>query len=119
MAVEDVDSALEKALEEERKTHHHDPRIDKLYHQDRFVIYALVIALWIVLWGVFFGVVNPVIEDNGLRVLLIALALFASIFNTIGMVTNVTRLKHEAVRFYSQDLYWQDEKRRRKAEGSL
>jgi hypothetical protein len=115
----DVDSALEKALEEERKTHHHDPRIDKLYHQDVRLIYVFVIALWIVLWGVYFGVVNPLITDNGLRVLLIALGLIASLFNNVGMISNTRRLKHEAVRFYSQDLYWQDEKKRRKAEGSL
>jgi hypothetical protein len=119
MSVDDVDLALEQALEEERKTHKHDPRIDKLYHQDQVVIYVFVILLWVVLWGVFFGVVNPNLEDNGLRAFLIGLALFASIFNTVGMISNIRRLKHEAVRFYSQDLYWQDEKKRRKAEGSL
>lgn len=118
MGVEDVDSALERALEEERKTHKHDPRIDKLYHQDVVVIYIFVIMLWVVLWGVFF-IVNPLIHDQSLRVFLIALGLIASIFNTVGMISNTRRLKHEAVRFYSQDLYWQDEKKRRKAEGIL
>ena len=115
----DVDSAPERALEEERTTHKHDPRIDKLYRQDVILIYTFVIALWIVLWGVFFGVVNPLVTDNTLRVLLIVLGLTASIFNTVGMISNTRRLKHESVRFYSQDLYWQDEKKRRKAEGSL
>lgn len=117
--MEDVDLALEQALEEERRTHKHDPRIDKLYHQDVITIYIFVVGLWIVLGGVFFFVVNPRLDDGGLRILLIGLGLFALIFNTVGMIANTRRLKHEAVRFYSQDLYWQDEKKRRKAAGAL
>jgi hypothetical protein len=75
--------------------------------------------LWLVLWTVFFLVANPVITDDKLRWLLIGLGVFASIFNSVGMISNTRRLKHEAVRFYSQDLFWQDEKKRRKAEGLL
>ena len=82
-------------------------------------IYFFVVALWIVLWTVFLVVANPVITDDKLRWLLIGLGVFASIFNSVGMISNTRRLKHEAVRFYSQDLFWQDEKKRRKAEGLL
>ena len=71
------------------------------------------------LWGVFFLVANPEITDDSLRWLLIGLGVFASIFNSVGMISNTRRLKHEAVRFYSQDLFWQDEKKRRKAAGLL
>ena len=66
----------------------HDPRIDKLYRQDKIVIYFFVATLWIVLWGVFFLVANPEITDDSLRWLLIGLGVFASIFNSVGMISN-------------------------------
>jgi hypothetical protein len=115
----DVDIAVEEALEAEVRGGKHDPRIDKLYRQDVVTIYIFVVALWIVLWGVFFLVANPEIDDELLRWLLIGLGVFASVFNSVGMISNTRRLKHEAVRFYSQDLFWQDEKKRRKAAGLL
>ena len=119
MSTPDVDSAVEQALSAEEHGGKHDPRIDRLYRQDVITIYVFVVALWIVLWTVFFLVANPVIHDNALRWLLIGLGLFASIFNSVGMISNTRRLKHESVRFYSQDLFWQDEKKRRKAAGLL
>ena len=78
-----------------------------------------VILLWVVLWSVFFFVANPEIDNETLRWLLIGLGVFASVFNSVGMISNTRRLRHEAVRFYSQDLFWQDEKKRRKAQGLL
>jgi len=119
MSTPDVDHVVEEAIEAEAHGGKHDPRIDKLYRQDKTVIYIFVVLLWLVLWSVFFLVANPEIDDNALRWLLIGLGVFASIFNSVGMIANVRRLKHEAVRFYSQDLFWQDEKKRRKAEGLL
>jgi uncharacterized membrane protein len=119
MSTQDVDSIVERALEAEEHGGKHDPRIDKLFRQDVITIYIFVIALWIVLWVVFFFIANPVIDDDKLRWLLIGLGVFASIFNSVGMISNTRRLKHEAVRFYSQDLFWQDEKKRRKAAGLL
>jgi Fe2+ transport system protein B len=119
LSTPDVDSIVEKALEAEEHGGKHDPRIDRIYRQDVITIYIFVVALWLVLWTVFFLVANPVITDNSLRWLLIGLGVFASIFNSVGMISNTRRLKHEAVRFYSQDLFWQDEKKRRKAEGLL
>ncbi len=89
----------------------HDPRIDQMYKRDVIIIYAFVVALWIVLWTTFFLAANPFIEDEGLRWLLIGLGAMASIFNATGMIQNTRRLKHEAVRFYTQDLFWQDQKR--------
>jgi len=115
----EVDLAVEEALEAEQRGGKHDPRIDRLYRQDVIVIYIFVVALWVVLWGVFFLVANPEIDDELLRWLLIGLGVFASVFNSVGMISNTRRLKHEAVRFYSQDLFWQDEKKRRKAAGLL
>jgi len=115
----DVDLVVEQAIEAEERGAKHDPRIDKLYRQDVIVIYIFVVSLWLTLWSVFFLVANPEITDEGLRWLLIGLGVFASIFNSVGMISNTRRLKHEAVRFYSQDLFWQDEKKRRKAEGLL
>jgi len=115
----DVDLAVEEALEAEVRGGKHDPRIDRLYRQDVITIYVFVIAMWVVLWGVFFLVANPEIDDELLRWLLIGLGVFASVFNSVGMISNTRRLKHEAVRFYSQDLFWQDEKKRRKAAGLL
>ena len=115
----EVDLVVEEAIEAEERGGKHDPRIDKLYRQDVIVIYIFVIALWVVLWGVFFLVANPEIDDELLRWLLIGLGVFASVFNSVGMISNTRRLKHEAVRFYSQDLFWQDEKKRRKAAGLL
>jgi len=115
----EVDLAVEEALEAEQRGGKHDTRIDKLYRQDVIVIYIFVVALWVVLWGVFFLVANPEIDDELLRWLLIGLGVFASVFNSVGMISNTRRLKHEAVRFYSQDLFWQDEKKRRKAAGLL
>jgi O-antigen/teichoic acid export membrane protein len=119
LSTPDVDSIVEQALEAEVHGGKHDPRIDRLYRQDVITIYIFVVALWLVLWTVFFLVANPVITDDKLRWLLIGLGVFASIFNSVGMISNTRRLKHEAVRFYSQDLFWQDEKKRRKAEGLL
>ena len=113
----DVDDVLARELAEEKRTGKHDPRIDKLYRQDVITIYSFVVTLWITLWGVFFYVANPLITDNTLRWLLIVLGIVASVFNTVGMVSNTLRLRHEAVRFYGQDLYWQDEKKRRKRLG--
>jgi hypothetical protein len=115
----EVDHVVEEAIEAEAHGGKHDPRIDKLYRQDVIVIYIFVVALWLALWSVFFLVANPEITDNTLRWLLIGLGLFASVFNSVGMISNTRRLKHEAVRFYSQDLFWQDEKKRRKAQGLL
>ncbi len=115
----EVDHVVEEAIEAEAHGGKHDPRIDRLYRQDVIVIYIFVIALWLALWSVFFLVANPEITDNALRWLLIGLGLFASVFNSVGMISNTRRLKHEAVRFYSQDLFWQDEKKRRKAQGLL
>lgn len=115
----EVDLAVEEAIEAEERGGKHDPRIDRLYRQDVIVIYIFVIALWVVLWGVFFLVANPEIDDDLLRALLIGLGVTASVFNSVGMISNTRRLKHEAVRFYSQDLFWQDEKKRRKAAGLL
>lgn len=115
----EVDLAVEEAIEAEIRGGKHDPRIDRLYRQDVITIYVFVIAMWVVLWGVFFLVANPEIEDELLRWLLIGLGVFASVFNSVGMISNTRRLKHEAVRFYSQDLFWQDEKKRRKAAGLL
>ena len=119
MSTPDVDHVVEEAIEAEEHGGQHDPRIDKLYRQDTTVIYFFVATLWVVLWGVFFLVANREITNDSLRWLLIGLGLFASIFNSVGMISNTRRLKHEAVRFYSQDLFWQDEKKRRKAEGLL
>jgi len=119
MSTPDVDSIVEQALEAEEHGGKHDPRIDKLFRQDVLTIYIFVIALWIVLWAVFFLVANPEITDDTLRWLLIGLGVFACVFNSVGMISNTRRLKHEAVRFYSQDLFWQDEKKRRKAAGLL
>jgi hypothetical protein len=110
MATLDVESAVEKAIADAAAGRTHDPRIDDMYKKDRLVIYAFVAALWAVLWATFFLAANPYIDDNGLRWFLIALGAFACIFNTTGMIQNTRRLKHEAVRFYSQDLFWQDQK---------
>ena len=115
----DVDLVVEEAIEAEQRGGKHDPRIDKLYRQDVIVIYVFVILLWVVLWSVFFLVANPEIDNETLRWLLIGLGVFASVFNSVGMISNTRRLRHEAVRFYSQDLFWQDEKKRRKAQGLL
>ena len=119
MSTPDVDHIVEAALEAEEHGGKHDPRIDKLYRQDVITIYIFVVALWLTLGIVFFFIANPVIDDNALRWLLIGLGVFASVFNSVGMISNTRRLKHEAVRFYSQDLFWQDEKKRRKAAGLL
>ena len=115
----DVDLVVEHAIEAEAAGGKHDPRIDRLYRQDVIVIYVFVVVLWLTLWSVFFWVANPEISNESLRWLLIGLGVFASVFNSVGMISNTRRLKHEAVRFYSQDLFWQDEKKRRKAEGLL
>jgi hypothetical protein len=115
----EVDQVVEQAIERAAAGGTHDPRIDRLFRQDVVVIYIFVVSLWLTLWSVFFLVANPEITDNTLRWLLIGLGVFASVFNSVGMISNTRRLKHEAVRFYSQDLFWQDEKKRRKAEGLL
>ncbi|MCZ7661524.1 MAG: hypothetical protein M5U22_00525 [Thermoleophilia bacterium] len=115
MGTSEVDEIVGKAIDAEEKAHKHDPRIDKMYRSDVITIYIFVVALWIVLWSIFFFVANLYIEDNLLRLALIFLGLFASVFNTVGMVQNTRRLKHESVRFYSQDLYWQDQKRAQKS----
>lgn len=111
MSTSEVDHAVEEALARQAARATHDPRIDQMYKRDLVVIYAFVIALWVVLWTTFFLAANPFIEDEGLRWFLIALGAMASIFNATGMIQNTRRLKHEAVRFYTQDLFWQDQKR--------
>lgn len=115
MSATGVDEAVESAISKEASAHTHDPRIDAMYKRDVITIYAFVVALWVVLWSVFFFVANRYIDDDLLRFVLILLGLFASVFNTVGMVQNIRRLRHERVRFYSQDLYWQDQKRAQKA----
>lgn len=116
MATPDVETAVEQAIASAAAGKTHDPRIDMMYKKDRLVIYAFVIALWAVLWPTFFLAANPYITDEGLRWFLIGLGAVACIFNTTGMIQNTRRLKHEAVRFYSQDLFWQDQKAALKAE---
>jgi hypothetical protein len=106
--------AVEAAVAAEAKRGTHDPRIGRTYRRDVITIYVFVIALWITLWSVFFFVANPLIEDDGLRWLMIGLGIFASVFNATGMIQNTRRLKQEAVRFYSQDLFWQDQKKLQK-----
>lgn len=115
MSASGVDEAVAAAISKEASAHTHDPRIDAMYKRDVITIYVFVIALWVVLWSIFFFVANRYIEDNLLRLALIALGLMASIFNTVGMIQNIRRLGHERVRFYSQDLYWQDQKRAQRA----
>jgi hypothetical protein len=119
MSTPDVDHVVDEAIEAEARGGEHDPRIDKLYRQDVIIIYLFVVLMWVILWGVFFFVANPEIDNETLRWLLIGLGVFASVFNSVGMISNTRRLRHEAVRFYSQDLFWQDEKKRRKAQGLL
>ena len=115
MSKTEADLAVERAIAEEQRRGTHDPRIEKMYGRDRLIIYLFVIALWVTLWSVFLLVANPLIHDNALRWALIALGLFASFFNSVGMVQNTRRLRHEAVRFYTQDLFWQDEAKRQRA----
>lgn len=114
MGTSEVDEIIARATAAEEKEHKHDPRINSMYTRDVITIYVFVAALWIVLWSIFFFAANPYIEDNLLRLALIVLGLLASVFNTVGMIQNTRRLKHESVRFYSQDLYWQDQKRAQK-----
>jgi O-antigen/teichoic acid export membrane protein len=110
----EADLAVEQAVAAESKRGTHDPRIERTYRRDVITIYTFVIALWITLWAVFFFVVNPNVNDNALRWLMIGLGVFASVFNATGMIQNTRRLKQEAVRFYSQDLFWQDQKKLQK-----
>jgi len=110
----EADLAAEAAVAAEAKKVSHDPRIAKTYRRDVITIYIFVIALWITLWSVFFFVANPLIDDEGLRWLMIGLGVFASVFNATGMIQNTRRLKQESVRFYSQDLFWQDQKKLQK-----
>jgi len=112
----DVDHVVEEALARQAARATHDPRIDKMYKRDLVVIYAFVIALWVVLWATFFLAANPFIDDEGLRWLLIGLGAMASIFNATGMIQNTHRLKQEAVRFYTMDIFWQDQKKQLKLE---
>jgi hypothetical protein len=86
-----------------------DPRINQLYHLDVKIMYVFVVSMWIVLWYIFFAVL-PYMTDPRLIALLVALNLLACLFNTVGLVQNVRRLGHERLRFYSQDLYWQDQR---------
>jgi hypothetical protein len=86
-----------------------DPRIDAMYHSDVRVMYLFVAVMWIVLWYIFFAVV-PYMTDRRLIALLVVLNLLACLFNTVGLVQNVRRLGQERLRFYSQDLYWQDQR---------
>lgn len=109
MSKTEADLAVERAILQEERRATHDPRIEKMYGRDRLTIYLFVIAMWITLWSVFFFVANPLIHDEGLRWLMISLGLFASLFNSVGMIQNTRRLKQEAVRFYTQDLFWQDQ----------
>jgi O-antigen/teichoic acid export membrane protein len=110
----EADLAVEQAVQAEARKGTHDPRIEKTYRRDVITIYTFVIALWITLWSVFFFAANPLIHDNGLRWLMIGLGIFASVFNATGMIQNTRRLKQEAIRFYSQDLFWQDQKKLQK-----
>jgi hypothetical protein len=106
--------AVEQAVAAEAKRGTHDPRIEKTYRRDVITIYTFVIALLITLWSVFFFVVNPNVTNDSLRWLMIGLGVFASVFNATGMIQNTRRLKQEAIRFYSQDLFWQDQKKLQK-----
>jgi hypothetical protein len=103
--------AVEAASAAETKKGTHDPRIERTYRRAVITIYVFVVALWVTLWSVFFFVANPLIENDGLRWLMVGLGVFASVFNATGMIQNTRRLKQEAVRFYSQDLFWQDQKK--------
>lgn len=118
MSPTEADLAVERAIEAEERKGTHDPRINAMYTRDVWIIYAFVVALWIVLWGVFFYVALPQIHDQKLIWFLVLLGAFASLFNAVGMIQNTRRLKQEAVRFYSQDLFWQDQKKLLKAEAA-
>lgn len=113
MGTQEADVAVAQAIAAETTGHAHDPRIDAIFHRDVWIIYIFVVAMWIVLWGVFLGVVS-LMDDPLLIAALVGLGLAACIFNTVGMVQNTRRLGHERVRFYSQDLYWQDQKKAQK-----
>ncbi|HUR95282.1 MAG TPA: hypothetical protein VMY76_11900 [Gemmatimonadales bacterium] len=91
-----------------------DPRIDALYHSDVRIMYGFAIAMWVVLWFIFFAVAKYV-TDSRLLVVLFALNALACLFNTVGLVQNVRRLGQERLRFYSQDLYWQDQRQAQRA----
>ncbi|MEO6056101.1 MAG: hypothetical protein ABI860_02450 [Gemmatimonadales bacterium] len=94
-----------------------DPRIDALYHSDVRIMYSFVVGMWVVLWYVFFAVARHV-ADTRLLIVLFALNALACLFNTVGLVQNVRRLGHERLRFYSQDLYWQDQRKAQQALGA-
>jgi uncharacterized membrane protein len=94
-----------------------DPRINALYHSDVRIMYSFVIGMWVVLWYIFF-VVAPYVADTRLMIVLFALNALACLFNTVGLVQNVRRLGHERLRFYSQDLYWQDQRQAQRALGA-
>jgi hypothetical protein len=113
MGSSEADAAIAKALAAEMTAHTHDQRIDAMYRQDVRIIYAFVVAMWVVLWGVFFFVVQYM-EDPLLIAALVTLGVTACIFNSVGMIQNTRRLGQERVRFYSQDLYWQDRKKEAK-----
>jgi len=91
-----------------------DPRINSVYHKDVWAIYVFVVSMWIVLWAVFFGVLRYM-EDPALVWVLAILGVLACVFNTVGMIQNVRRLGHERHRFYSQDLFWLDQKKAQRA----
>jgi hypothetical protein len=114
----EADLAVERAIEAEEKKGTHDPRIETMYARDKWTIYVFVAAMLVVLWGVFFYVALPQIDDPALLWFLVALGAFASLFNTVGMITNTRRLWNERIRFYSQDLFWQDQKKALKAEAT-
>jgi hypothetical protein len=115
MGSQDADVAVAQAIAADSTAHRHDPRIDAMYKRDVWIIYVFVAAMWIVLWAVFFAVVQYM-DDGLLIAALVGLGLFACVFNTVGMIQNSRRLAHERVRFYSQDIYWQDQKKALKAQ---
>jgi hypothetical protein len=115
MGSQDADVAVAQAMAAESTAHTHDPRIDAMFKRDVWIIYIFVASMWIVLWSVFFAVVQYM-DDPLLIAALVGLGLFACVFNTVGMVQNSRRLGHERVRFYSQDLYWQDQKKAAKGQ---
>jgi hypothetical protein len=113
MGSQEADVAVAQAIAAETTSHAHDPRIDDMFRKDVIIIYVFVALLWVVIWGVFIAAVTYM-DDPLLIIALVGLGVFACAFNTVGMVQNTRRLAKERVRFYSQDLYWQDQKKAQK-----
>lgn len=90
-----------------------DPRIDKMFGQDRMWAIAALVTVWALYTFVFFAILPHMNEDGVLAALAIAGGL-VMLFNAAAIWAMVRHYQNDKAHIYGLDLHYQDLMKQRK-----